>query len=145
MNGRSHIPIDGTNLQPITTVAVLFGDNFATIYRKPCQCRILRKEGRRPVEAISTGCFESGRKPIAGKRKEQAVTIGTFHQITVLSADQRPDPSTVLSQFRPFRIRRHPPLPSEIHMGGIIFQGEEEFSVRETLITTGWIRAIFRY
>lgn len=95
---------------PEATVGVVAPAYIAGIeVQVPREARIFRIEGRRPVVAAGAHIAETGVVPEASGGEEDTVAVGGRHQPSVYSVLRSPRPSTVGSQLRPFRIRRHPP------------------------------------
>lgn len=95
----------------------------------PREVRIVRIEGRRPVEAAGAHTAETGVVPVASGGEEDTVAVGGRHQPSVYSVLRSPRPSTVGSQLRPFRIRRHPPGASQVDGSCIILRVKGGFIV----------------
>ena len=63
------------------------------------EVRAADAERTRPVEAVGTRIFGRVAIEVAGSRKEQAVTVGTCHEVSILSVQSRPRPCAFVLQF----------------------------------------------
>ena len=132
---RCLLVTDGTNGEPVATVAAGPADIDGIEVHAPSIGRIVRIKGRRPVDGEDAHFGEVNVAPVSSGGKEDTVTVAGGNLISVHSVLHGPGPSAILPQLGPFCIGRHSPFPSERNMGGIILQVKNGLGVSEAIIT----------
>ena len=74
---------DGTDGEPDVTATEAPVHIVGIEAHAPRAVRVVRSEGRRPVVAVGARIVEVGAEPVASSGKEDAVTVGCYHQPAV--------------------------------------------------------------